>query len=799
LGPYSVVAGEAGYYLTGGIAGGATASEPENWLLEWLAWVLMAANTATADTDPLSAASIDIISNTDQQLGEVGTELEKPLTVVIRNDKGVPVIGAPVEFSIAAGSGVMIYEEVTIVNGAEVIVEVRSTDPVFLTSNELGIASVRLEPGQHTADNPVFLYRDSGDEYATQAGHNLVDAVVQSHSGILATPKSFEAIAYPRSRSKLALTFSERTGMLLPGNDTDYLKFEVQDEFDNPISNEAITAQLTGSGPRGKGFPGNLKGEAPLGSSGMSLNLYTTSYPAQIIVTLGSDHVTYTLTVSAQGLNTITESYETVVYSGYHHSFSGYPGGDPATGLGEFFSEPMKIGIKYLDANTYTFAPAHADSIESFILEDGVPSNSGASTTSPVQTGPGTWEFYAKVGLNPTTYTVGVVINGYKRCPTCTTGIDNLPPQHILDITAVDPSVVSLDSGTTYPNVISLNEAGLSENAVNINYNIDPGFYESYVTHIFVLEDGELYYPVRSMSRTGAGSVTLPKGVRFDTSKSYTARVVLNYGMHSEVASDDFPILLRKKIFSAVDRNVSAYTDVDIINHRACQAGSKLDFTTSQPARITLTLTRLDNPGITTTLVDNEFYPEGANSIAILQSDLTPGRYKCELTGISELDGHVEIEEGNAISQFLTRNNLPVGHIIVKGVDLSEGSLSYGNTDLEIAGRGSQLEFRRSYNSNSNIIPGTLGVGWSHNYNSQVIISECGEAIVTGSGGGMRFVDDGTGQLRPLRGYHGSLSGDESDHTFDFYTKDGTHYHYANYGRKAWDLEFIEDTNGNVT
>ncbi|MCU7804214.1 MAG: hypothetical protein KZQ96_13535 [Candidatus Thiodiazotropha sp. (ex Lucinoma borealis)] len=792
--------GEAGYYLTGGIAGGSTALAPPYWLLDWLVWALQAANTATANSDPLSAASINIISDTNQQEGEVGTELEKPLSVILHDDRGLPVVNAQVVFSIAAGGGQFIYEVVEIVNDIEVVTEQRSSDPVPVMTNELGIASIRLEPGQHTADNPVFLYRDSGDQYPTQAGHNLVDAMVQSHSGILATPKSFEAIAYPRSRSKLALTLSERTGILLPGNDTGYLKFEVQDEFDNPISNEPITAQLTGSSPRSGGFPGNLKGEAPTGSSGTSLNLYTTSYPAQIIVTLGSDHVTYTLTVSAQGLNTITESYETVVYYGFHHSFSGYPGGDPATGLGEFFSEPMEIGIEYLDDETLTFTPAYADSIESFILEDGVPSTSGASTTSPVPTGPGTWEFYAKVGLNPTTYTVGVVINGYKRCPTCTTGIDNLPPQHILDITAVDPSVISLDSGITYPNVISVNEAGLSENAVNINYNVDPGFYESYVTHVLVLEDGELYYPIRTMSRTGAGSVTLPKGVRFDTSKSYTARIVLNYGMISEVESDDFPIQLRKKIFSAVDRNVNASTEVDTINQRACHAGSKLDFTTSQPARISLTFIRVDNPDVTTTLVDNELYPEGIHAIDILPPDLTPGRYTFELKGISELDGHTEIEEGNAISQFLTRNSLPVGRTIVKGVDLNEGSLAYGETDLEIAGRGSQLEFRRTYNSNSSVVPGRLGVGWTHNYASQMIINDCGEAIVIGaSGGGMRFVDDGSGVLMPLKGYHGTLIGNQDDHTFDFYSKDGTRYHYANYGRVAWDLEFIEDTNGNIT
>ncbi len=791
--------GEAGYYLAGGIAGGVTASAPHNWLLDWLAEALMAANTETPNPDPLSATDIDIISDTDQQEGEVGTELDKPLSVIVRDSRGAPVAGALVKFSIARGGGQFIYELVEIINDTPVVTEVRSTDPVLVASSHLGIARIRLETGRHTADNPVFLNRDSGDQHPTQAGHNLVDAVVDTHSGILATSKSFQAIAFPRARAKLVSTLSERKGFSGPGNDHGYLKIEVQDEFDNPISDEPITAQLTGSNPTGAGFPGNLKGEAPLGSSGTSLNLYTTTYPAQIIVTLGSDHRLYTLTVSAQGLNTITETYESLMIAGFHYSNPGYPGGDPATGLGEFWSKPIEIGFRFLDPETLTFTPAYADSVETYILEDGVPSTSGATTTSAVQTGPGRWEFRASAGSNPARYEARVIVDGLKSCPTCD-GTYGLPPYKALEFTAVDPAVVSLVSETINSNVISVNEAGLSDNAVSVNYDIDPGYYESYVTHLFIMEDGNLYYPFRSTSRTGGGSETLPKGVYFDTSKSYSARVVLNYGMHSEVESVDFPILLRKKIFSAVERNIHAATEVDIINQRACLAGSGLDFTTSQPARISLTLSREDNPDLATTLVDNELYPEGSHTIVIEPSDLTPGRYKFELQGISELDGHTEIEGGDALVEFLTRNSLPVGHAIVKGVDLYDGSLAYGETDLEIAGRGSQLEFRRTYNSNSSVVPGTLGVGWTHNYTSQVIISECGEAIVTGAnGGGMRFIDDGTGALKPLKGYHGTLTGNQEDRTFDFYSKDGTRYHYNNYGRTTWDLEFIEDTNGNVT
>ena len=125
--------------------------------------------------------------------------------------------------------------------------------------------------------------------------------------------------------------------------------------------------------------------------------------------------------------------------------------------------------------------------------------------------------------------------------------------------------------------------------------------------------------------------------------------------------------------------------------------------------------------------------------------------------------------------------------------------MSLGREDITIPGRGPDLSFQRTYASASKA-EGTLGFGWSHNYDSHLLITSCGEIVlVGGEGSGMRFVDDGQGGLRPLAGFHGSLIANVEDSSFDFYAKDGTRYHYATPRDNRWRLEFIQDTNGNRT
>ena len=152
------------------------------------------------------------------------------------------------------------------------------------------------------------------------------------------------------------------------------------------------------------------------------------------------------------------------------------------------------------------------------------------------------------------------------------------------------------------------------------------------------------------------------------------------------------------------------------------------------------------------------------------------------------------------VSEYHTRRLPASGPCHGSGVDLWDGHLSVGRDDFKVPGRGLPLSFQRTYSSNGGGEPGPLGPGWSHNWDSRVVITPCGDVIVIGGeGSGMRFVDDGAGGLKPLKGYHGSLVADLASFSFDFYSKDGTRYHYIHGAGTEFLLSWVADTDGNTT
>ncbi|MEO1366487.1 MAG: DUF6531 domain-containing protein, partial [Acidobacteriota bacterium] len=197
-------------------------------------------------------------------------------------------------------------------------------------------------------------------------------------------------------------------------------------------------------------------------------------------------------------------------------------------------------------------------------------------------------------------------------------------------------------------------------------------------------------------------------------------------------------------------------------------------------------------------LVTSQTYAEGDHVVEVFTDDVPPGDYR--LTLIARDGEQVETRDGAALSQFTSRDALPVGQSLIQGVNPWSGGLSLPRTDLAVPGRGAYLNFGRTYSSNGGKTPNALGPGWSHTYESKVIVTPCGEAIVIGGeGSGMRFVDDGDGGLRPLRGYHGSLVANAEDNSFDFFTIAGTRYHYQFDSGREWLLYEISDPNGNTT
>ena len=148
---------EAGYMLSGMIAGGMTA-----WYIErWDDTPFHA--TSSHNDNPGAACYIQRISGTDMQEGMVGTEFKKPLQVRVTDSMLRPVRNAPVTFTLTAGGG-------TLKAGTE------QGTTVHAVTNHLGIADVFLSLGEKTSNNPVFRKREGDIPYAQQISCHIVDA-----------------------------------------------------------------------------------------------------------------------------------------------------------------------------------------------------------------------------------------------------------------------------------------------------------------------------------------------------------------------------------------------------------------------------------------------------------------------------------------------------------------------------------------------------------------------------------------------------------------------------------------------
>jgi RHS repeat-associated protein len=284
-------------------------------------------------------------------------------------------------------------------------------------------------------------------------------------------------------------------------------------------------------------------------------------------------------------------------------------------------------------------------------------------------------------------------------------------------------------------------------------------------------------------------------------------------GLSSVVYSDPAPLPLFQGLIRDVSPPGVVSQDVDLVNQRFCAFSDSFGFTLNQPATVTLEFRLIGALGADGSpelgsplfLLENESLAEGGHGYAVTPSglggadlQLPPGTWQWTLTGVSAVDGHDETRRGTVVSRYAERDALPIGHVVVKGVDLWDGHLVVSREDFSIAGRGPDLSFARTYSSAGGGPAGPLGVGWAHTWESRVVVTACGEAIVIGGeGSGMRFVDDGAGGLRPLKGYHGSLVADPGSAALDFYTTGGTRYHYGLVYQSELLLEWVEDPYGN--
>ena len=794
----------AGYFIAGGLAGGASTEPPETWSLEWLEEALAGANSPPPNNDPLAGAHI-MVRGGDFQTGTVGQELDKPLTVIVRDAYGGPVKGAAVTFRIASGGGTLLFESPDPYNG---VPRDRSSDAeATVLTNYLGLATVRLQLGRSTRESPTFATSSNVNENAVQVGENVIDVSVATRSGDLALAKPYVALAFPDIPASLSRTNSCCVAGALPDSTRDVINIAVNDQFGNPVSNAVVTFALSATG----GTPGFLSGYCNACGQGTTLNIRTTNTGASVAFIMGTA-LDYTLTASTpQVVFPYSTTYRLNTVPGLVYHFTIYKdslGRSVAAAAPSMqLAAPINGGFtNYSGGSTRAYKRWPVENVEHL-------SPVGAQFSTP-QPQPSPREGYytstMRMSLAPG-FNTGAQRALFHNPDHDAVKDEDYNELHdtsypvtqsffLTEAFSVEASLDALLLNQQVVQRVGLNEGGYPQGQIGVRYSIRPSTYQPASLQLQLLLDGEPISSVYGDTTQTSGAIPIPRDFKLNPEGQYSLRLVLNPGSLFEVKSDERPLPLSQRIIRSYSPSLHLKREVDVLNQRSCAIGSGIDFSISQRATMTLVASFVSNPNAQVTVFTDQ-YEAGSHRVSIDPSDLSPAHYTFKLHAVSAVTGESEEVAGTIISEFKVTNRLPVGHTVVKGVNIKYGQLVVGATDLTVPGRGVPLEFRRTYASNAPFMPGVMGSRWSHSYESK-ITTGCGGSFVVegGEGSGMTFVPDGSGGLRPLKGYHGTLVQNLTDLTFDFYSKDGTRFHYRKFtGRDDWDLDYIQDTNLNVT
>ncbi len=797
------VTAAGGYFLTGALNGGQTTEPPGSWLLDFLEDALAGAFSADPNTDPLGGTRIVFLADSDEQVGEVGDELATDLTVKVSDGDGRPVAGAIVFFTSEAGGGTLITYEEDPDSGLPVRVE--SDEMLAVRTNNLGLAGITLELGESTFNNAIYPLREPLDEHQTQASLHLVDAAIDSHIGRLTIPRYLSALAYPGPADRLVSDELVYT-TLLPSAWAGNYRVTVIDEYHNPISNLPVSFSVAGEFDAGNGCsvrphlpaevfdPDACAIEFPLpgqcGSGSVTLSSTRFGVAAGVLTGSGAG-IAYLIDADVAGLDTLQSGW--VVFQGQacqplpsalavvgRQVISTWGDNISAAGLAQSYQPRVFAELYDWDDG---WLPKLADTVEADVTGDGF-------VTPPVAFG-FQYRSFATAGSSPQRHVITVTGRTEGEAPLVGE----------LEVAAVEPRI---DLTEPAPYVLSVDSLGATD--LTIHFSVLPEDYSSQTREIFLYRNGEAIAVLPINSVAGDSYVALGKGFAFDLEQDYRLELVLNRGTEVEVRSERYRLELDQQIIRAYDPGLAVSLEVDLPNELRCEKPTVYSFSLTREATVDLVLKRIEaldpdgspDLGSEVRLIDRQTYGEGDHTLVVTPDDVPPGDYVLTLTA---QDGdQIEQRVGSAISQFTSRDALPVGQSLIRGINPWNGNLSLSRGDFRVPGRGSPLTFQRSYSSNAGKDPGVMGTGWVHNYESKVIVTPCSEVIlVGGEGSGMRFVPDGEGGLRPLRGYHGTLEANPEDNTFEFYTVGGTWYHYVFAAGSEWFLDKITDPDGNTT
>lgn len=828
--------GGSGYYIAGALAGGSTAQTPDDWALQILADAFKTPYTAQPNTNPDEAAWLHKLPHSEAQVTQVGEITDLPLAVIVRDKHGFPVKNAIVKFSVKRGDGELLTPKGDFVS------------QIDITTNSLGVASLSFKAGKYTKSNPLYIKRSPADAYATIASQNIVrvslpDSSPSDTSKIV--PRDFSIIAFPKQINSLITTNNPATSGTVSSWSSN-ITLQPQDEYGNPLSNIPVSFSVDQPTQLCAGETTNFQNaklfRQPLSTSGCpsfptleecgssSITEFSNTNGISVGVLLGNTRSTqYNIVASAPGVssksfNIITEGAcdkGSILLIGNSSPVDKYGNNLRAVKISSQLPEPIPVSVSYTvpdyevkisDGDYYLeYKPDIKRIVKTTATLEVDITNSGFA--SSIAYAGDHYNIYANTSANIGKYEATITIKNANWV------IDKVNPdtgevyQEVnlhapiavqTSFFGVNPLITGIDVENSEQNIITLSNLNETEQGAQINYKIDPDSYISGMADIDIFVDDAWNSWTPGSSKQGDGSVYLSPGRAIDVNKKHEAELVLNRGSTYEVKSERVTIPITQNIFRYTTPSIEINRTVDLVNDKTCSKSSQIDFKTSQDANIDISLSPLDTRGEPTNsgiidLVKDEYYAKGSHSIRISPWDLPVGDYQITYKGISAVDAHKDEEIGSATSRLQTTESLPIGHVRVKGVDLLDGQLGISRQDVVIPGRGPSLNFSRNYSSSAHPNLGPLGVGWTHNYQSSLRLGPCGDIVIQAAdGGSMRFNDNGDGTYSPLNGYHSTLIKDLKTDSYNLYTTSGTRYHFAKIFNEDYQIDFIEDTNGNA-
>ena len=822
--------GAGGYFIAGGLAGGTTTERPNGWLLIWLAQALTSSNAIPPSNDELSVASLTRISSTDGQEAEVGETLPAQLSVIARDDGGKPVAGARVTFRASAGGG-----------------KFNGEDSVEVVTNGAGIASAAFTLGERTDANPRYRRIDDSDRYYSRVGLNLVEASAVSRSGLVIIDQPFSAIGYPGEVTQLVRTNApQEYGQ--PNMWAQNIQLQPRDQYHNPIANVDTSFTITTQGssctdPKpseilpGRIFDTRLDANGKLGDScpaspilgdcgAPSKTLTSNIFGVSAGIILGNTPQTaFTVTASA---NSLSQSY---IYRTSGACNAGPRYGVLSTSVsnvasesinavraGEEFARPVEVRVVLIEPRIDRVTdgkPVYLPETDAYPVNAKVEYSvsNGGSAGAIKNSGVGIYSGKVTTGSAPGINTVSakvrdIVANqfigrlqnaGVKQelVDSAKKFLKDGTDADVSDIYGLETAIIAVESPTPPgmdDNAIFVNEARQAEFGAEILYRVLPGEYPISFAEIDLYEDGTLRASLPATTEAGGGRALVIRSTEFDPDRRHEAEVILNRGSIVEVRSDPFEIPIGQRLFSEYPNFFKSAIDIDTLNQRVCTQGSVFRFTTTQDARITLEFTDRDDEDDVTTIADDRFFAAGEHELTITPLELLPGNYSFELKGVAIETGLTEIKQGGAFSHYSTRDQLPVGHTLVKGVNVFNGGLAVSSNDMTLPGRGVPLDFTRTYSSLGSEAPGrarlrlepqlrlahrhhALRRGHRHRRAGRRHALRRGRQWRAQAAQGLPRHPD-PGRCR-YSGRGRTLSGGTA---FDFFSKDGTRYHYVNRG-----------------